>query len=90
MSEKLINSSFYERPNVEKSIIPIGGGVPIGFESVYNAELNIGGAYGSWGESYSNETLVAFVEKRIGEPLKENDILNLSELGFDYRQHIPV
>lgn len=83
------NKSFYERPNVEKSIIPVAGGVPIGMEGVYSKELNIGGVYGSWGQSYSNSTLVSFVEHRIGAPLQQDDILNLSELGFDYRQHIP-
>lgn len=83
------NKSFYERPNVEKSTIPVGGGVPMGMEGVYSKELNIGGVYGSWGQSYSNSNLVSFVEHRIGAPLQQDDILNLSELGFDYRQHIP-
>lgn len=86
MSEK---KSFYERPNVEKSMIPVGGGVPMGMEGVFSKELNIGGVYGSWGEAYSNSTLVPFVEHRIGTALQPDDILNLSELGFDYRQHIP-
>ncbi|MBL8051103.1 MAG: hypothetical protein JNM46_07765 [Anaerolineales bacterium] len=88
MSENLRNVSFYDRPNVEKSIIPIGEGVPIGLEGVYSAELGIGGVYGSWGQSYSNATLVPFVERRIGAPLNPGDILNLSDLGFDSRQHI--
>lgn len=82
------NKSFYERPNVEKSIIPVAGGVEIGMEGVFSKELNIGGVYGSWGKSYSNSTLVSFVEHRIGAPLQQDDILNLSDLGFDYRQHI--
>ncbi len=80
--------SFYDRPNVEKSIIPIGDGVPLGLEGVYNTELAIGGAYGSWGQSYSNSNLPPFVEQRLGEPLNADEVLNLSELGFDYRQHI--
>jgi 3-oxoacyl-[acyl-carrier-protein] synthase III len=88
MSENLRNLSFYDRPNVEKSIIPIGEGVPIGLEGVFSTELGIGGVYGSWGQSYSNANLVGFVEKRIGAPLQPDDILNLSDLGFDYRQHI--
>lgn len=88
MSENLRKLSFYERPNVEKAVIPIGAGVPIGLEGVYNKELGIGGVYGSWGESYSNANLVSFVENRIGAPLQPDDILNLSELGFDFRQHI--
>ena len=88
MSENSKKLSFYDRPNVEKSIIPVGEGVPIGLEGVYSAELGIGGVYGSWGQSYSNTTLVPFVEKRMGAPLGEGDILNLSDLGFDSRQHI--
>lgn len=89
MSETLPSISFYERPNVEKSVLQIGSGVPLGLEGVYSPELGIGGAYGSWGQSYSNSNLPAFVEHRLGEPLSADDILNLSELGFDYRQHIP-
>src|SRR5262245_23411629 len=88
MSENLRKLSFYDRPNVEKNIIPIGEGVPIGLEGAYSTELGIGGVYGSWGQSYSNSNLVSFVEKRIGAPLPTDDILNLSELGFDFRQHI--
>ena len=80
--------SFYDRPNVEKSIIPIGDGVPLGLEGVYNTELAIGGAYGSWGQSYSNSNLPPFVEQRLGTPLSADEVLNLSELGFDFRQHI--
>ncbi|MBL8102608.1 MAG: hypothetical protein JNM02_08775 [Anaerolineales bacterium] len=88
MSENLQSPSFYERPNVEKSTIPIAGGVPIGLEGIYSAELGIGGAYGSWGESYNNLRLPSLVEHRLGMPLGKDDILNLSELGFEYRQHI--
>lgn len=89
MSKTLPSISFYERPNVEKSVLQIGSGVPLGLEGVYSPELGIGGAYGSWGQSYSNSNLPTFVEHRLGEPLSADDILNLSELGFDYRQHIP-
>lgn len=89
MSDTLTSIPFYERPQVEKFVLPIGGGVPLGLEGVYNPKLGIGGAYGSWGQSYSNSNLPPFVEKRLGEPLSADDILNLSELGFDYRQHIP-
>lgn len=89
MSENVQNLSFYDRPNVEKFIVPVGGGVPVGLEGVYNPALGIGGAYGSWGQSYSNSSLPSFVESRLGEPLGAEDVLNLSELGFDYRQHIP-
>lgn len=88
MSEILQKVSFYERPNVEKDIIPIGGGVPIGLEGVFSKELGIGGVYGSWGQSYNNMDIKAFVEERIGAPLQPVDALNLSELGFDFRHHI--
>ncbi|KXK15751.1 MAG: 3-oxoacyl-(acyl carrier protein) synthase III [Chloroflexi bacterium OLB14] len=88
MSENLRKLSFYERPNVENEIIPIGEGVPMGLEGMYSKELGIGGVYGSWGKSYSNENLVPFVEHRVGEALQPDDILNLSDLGFDFRQHI--
>lgn len=89
MPETMRNLSFYDRPNVEKSIIPIADGIPMGLEGVYNPELGIGGAYGSWGESFDNARLPSFVENRLGAPLSADDVLNLSELGFDYRQHIP-
>ncbi|MDP1545168.1 MAG: 3-oxoacyl-[acyl-carrier-protein] synthase III C-terminal domain-containing protein [Anaerolineales bacterium] len=89
MSENSQSVSFYDRPNVEKSIIPVAGGVALGMEGIYNSKLGIGGVYGSWGESYSNLRLPSFVEHRLGKPLDTNDILNLSELGFDFRQHIP-
>ena len=89
MSDSKSNVSFYERPNVVKTILSVGNGVPMGIERVYNAALGIGGAYGSWGECYSNFNLPSFVEYRLGTALDKNDILNLSELGFDFRQHTP-
>lgn len=82
-------SSFYDRPGVGRENIPIAGGIPVGIESVFTAETGIGGAYGSWGESFSNAKLPSFVEHRLGQPLGDADILNLSELGFDSRQHVP-
>ncbi len=89
MSETKENLSFYERPGVETTILPFDGGLPLGIESVYSPELGIGGAYGSWGRSYSNSNLPSLVEHRIGKALTSDDILNLSELGFNYRQHVP-
>ncbi len=91
MSENSRSLSFYERPNVETGIVDLSGigVVPYGLEGVYNSELGIGGVYGSWGESYSNSRLPAFVGERLHAPLDPADILNLSELGFDHRQHIP-
>jgi 3-oxoacyl-[acyl-carrier-protein] synthase III len=46
--------------------------------------------YGTWGHSYDNETLPAFLEQRLGHPLAANEKLNLSELGFLNRHHIPL
>jgi 3-oxoacyl-[acyl-carrier-protein] synthase III len=81
--------SFYDRPGVEKEVISVGGGIPVGFESVFSEELGIGGTYGSWGESFSNAKMPSFLEERLGETPASDDLLNLAELGFDYRQHIP-
>ena len=52
--------------------------------------VGIGGAYGTWGESYDNEDTAPFVEQVMGEPLANDEKLNLSELGFLHRQHIPT
>ena len=82
--------SFYERPGVEKGIIPVAGGIPFGMERVANTSVGIGGVYGTWGDAYDNETLPAFLEKRLGHALQPNEKLNLAELGFVNRQHIPL
>ncbi len=85
MSEE-VNSeanSFYERPNVKLDTIQIGGGIPFGIEQVSNKELGIGGAYGSWGKSYNNANLPEFVSSRMGRTLKEDDQMELGDLGFD-------
>ncbi len=83
------NESFYSRPNVKKEILNIGSGIPFGFESVKNSALGIGGAYGTWGEDYDNIRLKDLVSYRLGKPLKDEDMMNLSELGFLSRHHIP-
>lgn len=80
--------SFYEQPLVQVENIPIGPGVPFGIEQVSNPELGIGGAYGTWGESFDNEKLQRMVGEQLGEPLGATEKLNLSELGFDNRHHI--
>ncbi|CAG1013724.1 hypothetical protein ANAEL_04782 [Anaerolineales bacterium] len=90
MSDKPLIMSFYDRPNVEKHVIPIGPGVPLGLEAVNNSRLGIGGVYGSWGQSYDNANLPALVAERMGQSLAAEDVLNLSELGFDFRQHVPT
>ncbi len=82
--------SFFERPNVEKGIVDVGQGIPFGIERVTNPSVGIGGVYGTWGDSYDNETLPSFLEQRLGRPLSPNEKLNLSELGFLSRHHLPL
>ncbi|HUH96949.1 MAG TPA: 3-oxoacyl-[acyl-carrier-protein] synthase III C-terminal domain-containing protein [Anaerolineales bacterium] len=82
--------SFYERPNVRQDTIQIGGGIPFGIEQVSNKELAIGGAYGAWGRSYNNAQLPEFVASRMGHALDEHDQMELGELGFVSRQHVPL
>jgi 3-oxoacyl-[acyl-carrier-protein] synthase III len=82
--------SFFDRPNVETGTINVGQGIPFGIECVTNPSVGIGGVYGTWGDSYDNESLPSFLEKRLGHPLLPNERLNLSELGFSNRHHIPL
>jgi 3-oxoacyl-[acyl-carrier-protein] synthase III len=82
--------SFFDRPNVEKEVINIGQGIPFGMECVSNPAVGIGGVYGTWGEGYDNETLPVFLEQRLGHPLPDKERLNLSELGFLNRHHVPL
>ncbi len=81
--------SFYESGNVKVDELPFAGGVPMGIEKVTNTALGIGGAYGAWGKSYDNSTLPGFVSHRLGRDITHDEILNLSELGFHHRHHIP-
>ncbi len=80
---------FYKQPRVEIDRIPVGGGVLVGFERVTNPAIGIGGAYGTWGESYDNQTLVNFIKHYLGDSFGEGDLMNLSTLGFAHRHHIP-
>lgn len=82
--------SFYDRPGVEKETLPFGEGIPFGMERVTNPSVGIGGVYGTWGDSYDNDSLPQFLEQRLGHPLPSNEKLNLSELGFLNRQHLPL
>jgi len=82
--------SFFDRPNVEKGIIEVGQGIPFGMESVSNPAVGIGGVYGTWGQGYDNASLPGFLEQRLGHPIPVNEQLNLSELGFRNRHHIPL
>ncbi len=82
-------SSFFMRSGVQVDTIPIGPGVPIGIERVTHPGIAIGGAYGAWGAAYDNATLPALVEKHLGQPLRDDERLNLAELGFLSRHHVP-
>jgi 3-oxoacyl-[acyl-carrier-protein] synthase III len=78
--------SFYNRPRVKVERIPVGKGVTLGIETVTNPEIGIGGAYGTWGDSVRNEDLPAMILERVGDTLKDEEKLSLSELGFYFRQ----
>lgn len=82
--------SFFDRPNVELGTIQVGEGIPYGIERVTNPAVGIGGVYGTWGQSYDNESLPYFLEQRLGRPLSASERLNLSELGFRNRHHLPL
>jgi 3-oxoacyl-[acyl-carrier-protein] synthase III len=79
---------FFEQAGVCLSEIPVGPGIPLGFQRVYNPRLDIGGVYGTWGECYDNETLPTLIEHRLGAPLRDEERIDLSSLGFDYRHHV--
>jgi len=81
--------SFFDRPQVQIEEIPAGRGVPLGIERVSNPQVGIGGAYGTWGEAYDNVTLLNLIENRLGNPLGDESKMNLSELGFVCRHHVP-
>src|ERR1041385_1796809 len=90
MTDENTKISFFDRPNVEKGIINVGQGIPFGIECVTNSSIGIGGVYGTWGQSYDNESLPSFLEQRLGHPIPANEKLNLSELGFRNRHHVPL
>jgi 3-oxoacyl-[acyl-carrier-protein] synthase III len=80
---------FFNRPQVFVEKIMVGNGVPLGIERVSNTKIGIGGAYGAWGDSYDNTSLSTLVETRLGEPLADEEKMNLSDLGFNYRHLLP-
>ncbi len=88
-NENITGTSFFDRPNVQKDTIPVADGIPFGIEIMNNSTLGIGGAYAAWGKSYDNQQLPGFVGSRLGEPLLDKEVMNLSELGFVSRHHIP-
>ncbi len=94
MSNNKINqttaTSFFERVGVKRETIQVGAGIPFGFERISNPDLGIGGVYGAWGRSFNNDELSSFVEARLERPLSADQKLNLADLGFLSRHHIPV
>ncbi len=80
---------FYERPQVQMVNLPYGGGIPFGFERIYNPDIGIGGVYGTWGKMFDNETLPSLIEESTGSPLGITERMDLAPLGFVYRQHLP-
>jgi 3-oxoacyl-[acyl-carrier-protein] synthase III len=80
---------FFNQPQVNVLEIPVGDGVPIGVKVVSNAQLGIGGAYGTWGQSFDNRTLPDMVEKRTGSSLSPGERMDLAPLGFVTRHHLP-
>lgn len=83
------HTSFYDRPEVIKEMVPVAGGIPMGYEKVFNSRLGFGGVYGTWGKSYDNASLNSLIEERLNEPLLPEEKMNLAELGFISRHHIP-
>jgi 3-oxoacyl-[acyl-carrier-protein] synthase III len=81
--------SFYEQPHVKVDIIPIGDGVPIGIERVFQSEVGIGGAYGTWGPGFDNEALNRVMKQHFGDAFTDEDAMDLSQLGFVSRHHAP-
>ncbi|MFL7870444.1 MAG: 3-oxoacyl-[acyl-carrier-protein] synthase III C-terminal domain-containing protein [Anaerolineales bacterium] len=81
--------SFFEQPQVIVDTIPVGQGVPIGIERVFHPNIGIGGAYGTWGTGYDNEALTGVLKTHFGEAFTDEDRMDLSQLGFVSRHHVP-
>jgi 3-oxoacyl-[acyl-carrier-protein] synthase III len=83
------NPSFFSKKGVEVTLLPIAGGIPMGFQMVSNKSLGIAGAYGAWGPSCDNASIPAFIEDRLGSRIADGEGMNLDELGFLSRHHTP-
>jgi 3-oxoacyl-[acyl-carrier-protein] synthase III len=81
--------SLFEQPGVVVETLPVGG-VPVGIKQVTNTALGIGGAYGSWGQSYDNNALFDRITERLGHPLKPEERMELSQLGFYHRHLVAI
>lgn len=80
---------FYHRPEVRREMLDIADGIPFGIEIKKNRDLGMGGVCAAWGKAISNEDLSHFLTDVLGKKLEPEAILNLSELGFRSRHHIP-
>jgi 3-oxoacyl-[acyl-carrier-protein] synthase III len=81
--------SFFDQPQVETGIVPVGPGVKVGFERVFHPGIGIGGCYGTWGDCYDNQALMALIERYFGKPLSPKEQMDLASLGFVCRHHVP-
>lgn len=82
------SESFFEEKGVDREVIDVGSGVPFGVTQVTNLQVGIGGAYGTWGESFPNDKLPSALEGS-GVPLTNGDKMELSDLGFVNRHRTP-
>ena len=82
------SSSFFSQDDVHVEELPYGVGVPLGLVQTWNAEVGLGGAYGSWGAPLSNENLPAYLEGLLEQHIADSDVLDLAPLGFSWRHHI--
>jgi 3-oxoacyl-[acyl-carrier-protein] synthase III len=80
-------TSFFDEEGVKVERLPYGDGVPLGIRQACYPELGIGGAYGTWGEAFDNRSLPNWIEANLGEPLSEEDRMDLAPLGFLSRHH---
>ncbi len=81
---------FYHRPNTRTETIPVGAGVPFGFEKVHNPVVGIGGVCGAWGNSLDNQALKDHITQKLGDPNQTSEVRNPDELGFAYRHILPT
>ena len=81
--------SFFDEEGVENDVINVGKGVPFGTASVTSREVGIGGAYGTWGESFDNSSMPAILEHQVGRAVPPEELMQLSNLGFISRHRTP-
>lgn len=89
VSSDTVSVSFFDEPGVQNELISVGTGVPFGWAHVSNPSVGIGGAYGTWGTSCSNEEMPLLASELLGAPLAEKDLMELGNLGFVSRHRTP-